>query len=279
MNQIDAALSKFSPDDYTVRLCNVIFGSIPFAPKQAQYTNMQQAIEALFPAATPQVASRAYQLAGRDEVGSALWMASALDTGDAGIAVYSGVKSAVGYFFCDRQNAFETDTQQGIDSAMKFLGIAYSVMKLFPGGIAEKIGHYHSTPAGQGISFYYAAIEVALPFADNIATGGSQLVKQLMDKYGSSAAGKLGPAGAGAAAEAQQAVVAMMGPVQGVVTQVGPHSQTIAQKVKDYLPGVANATDKIAGAVATAADALPVYRYLGARLACESCILLASKGM
>ncbi len=279
MNPIDEALGQYAADDYTVRLCNVIYGSIPFAPRQASYRNLQEAIAALYPAATPQVASRVYQLAGREEVGKALWMASALDTGDTGIAIYSGVKSAIGYFFGDKKNAFETDTQQGVDSALKFLGIAYMATKLFPGSIGERVGAYHSTPAGQGISFYFASIEVALPFADNLATGGTAFVKSLLDKYGSSAAGKLGPAGASAAAEAQEAVGALLGPVQGVVSQVGPHSQTIADKVKDYLPGIANATDKIAGAVATAADALPVYRYLGARLAAESCVLLASKGL
>jgi hypothetical protein len=31
--------------------------------------------------------------------------------------------------------------------------------------------------------------------------------------------------------------------------------------------------------VATGADALPVYRYLGARLAAETCVLLASRGL
>jgi hypothetical protein len=35
--------------------------------------------------------------------------------------------------------------------------------------------------------------------------------------------------------------------------------------------------DKAASVVATGADALPVYRYLGARLAAESSVLLASR--
>lgn len=276
MNPIDAALSEYKPDDYTVRLCNVLFGAIPFAPQQAQYNTFDEAIRVLYPAATPQVVQRAHQLANGDNVKSALWMAGALDTGDSGIAIYSGVKSALGYFFGDKKNAFETDTQQGIDSALKLLGVAYMVMKLFPSG--SRIAAYHSCPAGQALSFYYASIEVALPFADNAIAGGGNLVKQLMEKYGKGASDKLGPAGAGAALEAQAAMNELIQPVEGVVTQVAPHATTIAGRIQAYLPTVGNATDKIAGAVATAADALPVYRYLGARVAAESCILLASRG-
>lgn len=278
MNPIDQALSEYKQDDYTVRLCNVIFGSIPFAPRQVAYTTLDECLRALYPAATQQVAARAHQLATSENVGSALWMSSALDTGDSGIAIYSGVKSAIGFFFGDRAQAFETDSQQGVDSALKLLGISYMVAKLYPGSIGDRVSLYHTCPAGQATSFYYAAIEVALPFSDNVVSGGADFVRMLMDKYGSSAAGKLALAGASQAAEAQSAVGGLLGPVQNVVSQVGPHAKAIAATLQQYLPTIGNATDKVAGAVATAADALPVYRYLGARLAAESCVLLASRG-
>jgi hypothetical protein len=277
-NPIDEALSQYKADDYTVKLCNVIFGAIPLAPRQASYNNLEEAVRTLYPAATPQVAQRAYQLAGGDGVSSALWMAGALDTGDTGIAIYSGVKSAIGYFFGDKKQAFETDTQQGVDSAVKFLGISYLIAKLFPGSVGERVSAYHTCPAGQAMSFYFAAIDVALPFADNLVSGGTDFVKKLLDKYGSSAADKLGAAGPTAAADAQGATSALLGPVEGIVSQVGPHAKTIALTIQKYLPTAANATDKVAGAVATAADALPVYRYLGARIAAEACVLQASRG-
>lgn len=44
----------------------------------------------------------------------------------------------------------------------------------------------------------------------------------------------------------------------------------VADAAAPYVPGVMNASDKIAGVVAGAADVMPVYRLLGARLAAES---------
>ena len=276
MNQIDEALSQFQADDFTTRLCTTIFTAIPFAPRQAAYTTVDEATSALFPQATPQIRARAQELAGSDSVKSALWAFNALDMGDTGIAIYSSLRTALGLFQKKGANAFETDTQQGIDSAVKLLGIAYAVTSLFPKG--QRIASYHACPSGQALSFYWAAVEVALPFADNVLTGGGTLAQNLLERYGGQAQEKLGVLGTQTATQVSPAVQELMGPVSSIVAQVGPHAERIAQTVSGYLPGVANATDKVAGAVATAADALPVYRFLGARLCAESVVLRASRG-
>jgi hypothetical protein len=276
MNQIDEALSQFKSDDVTSRLCTTMFSAIPFAPRQAEYTTLDEATTALFPQATAAVRQRAQQLAGEANVKSALWMFNALDMGDTGIAIYSGLRTALGLFKKEGADAFETDTQQGIDSALKLLGISYAVVKLFPQG--NKITSYHACPAGQALTFYWAAVEVALPFADNVIQGGAGFAQQLVQKYGGGAKEKLGGAAEATVAEAAPAVQELLGPVDNIVAQVGPHAKKIAEQIQGHLPGVSNATDKVAGAVATAADALPVYRLLGARLCAESVVLRASRG-
>lgn len=276
MNPIDQALAEFKADDFTTRLCGVLFGAVPFAPRQAVYSTVDEAVTVLFPQATPKVRQRAAQLADGPNVKSALWVLNALDVGDTGIAVYSGLKTALGLFQKEGSNSFENDTQQGVDCALKLLGIAYAVAKLFPQG--GRIGSYHACPAGQALTFYWACVEVALPFADNVLQGGGGFTQNLLEKYGGLAKQKLGPAGDTAAAEAAPAVNELLAPVQHIVAQVGPHAASIAKTIQGYLPGVTDATDKVAGAIATAADTLPVYRYLGSRLCAESVVLRASRG-
>jgi len=276
MNPIDEALSQFKSDDVTSRLCTMMFSAIPFAPRQATYGTLDEATTALFPQATPQVRQRTQQLAGDANVKSALWMFDALDTGDTGIAIYSGLRTALGLFQKEGASAFETDIQQGIDSALKLLGISYVVAKLFPQG--NKIASYHACPAGQALTFYWAAVEVALPFADNVIEGTGGFAQKLVEKYGAGAREKLGSAAEATVAHAAPAVQELLGPVDNIVAQVGPHAKRIAEQIQTHLPGISNAADKVAGAVATAADALPVYRYLGARLCAESVVLRASRG-
>ncbi|MCS6898426.1 MAG: hypothetical protein RMJ98_01440 [Myxococcales bacterium] len=282
MNPVDQALQGFTNEDYTVRLCSAIFGTLPFAPPMPSYRTLDGAIQTLFPQATPHQKARATELASSEGIRSVLWVANAIDTGDAGIAVYSGLKSAFSFFFGSgsRMDALETDPQQGTDAGLKLLGLAYMIHKAFPGALQDKVQLFQITPAGQALAIYYGAVEIALPFSDNLVQSGGDFLQRLMSRYGNDASSKLGGALGGAAVqEAQGMLSALMGPIQGVLNQVAPHAQTIANTAKQYIPGFMNAADKVAGAVATGADALPVYRYLGTRLAAESCVLLASRGL
>lgn len=279
-NPIDDALKGFSPTDVTVRVCDAIFGSVPFAPKLPTYASLDEATRVLYPAATLQQQKRVEALAQAENVKSALWMADAIDTGDTGIAIYSGVSSALSFFFGNRANALETDTQQGVDTGLKLFGIAYMVHKLFPGTVQEKATSFYTTPTGQALAFYFASIDVVLPFADNALIGGGNAIQTILQRYGGASAQKLAaiPGGSQIAAEAQSMVGSLVAPLEGAVRQVAPHARAIADSAAKHLPGFMNAADKVAGIVATGADVLPIYRFLGARLAAESCVLLASRG-
>jgi hypothetical protein len=280
MNHVDAALQQFKSDDYTVRLCNAILGVLPFAPEMPSYVTLEGAAQALYPAGGGQVSRRADELASGEGATSALWVANAIDMGDQGIAVLSGLKSALGFFFGEsKQDALETDPQQAIDAGLKLLGLAFMIHKLYPGSVREKVEAFHTTPAGQSLSLYYGAVEIGLPFADNVLSGGGGFVQRLMDRYGGDASAKLGSALGGDAARAAQGTLSeLMGPIEGAASKVAPYARSVAEAARSHLPGFMGAADKVAGLVATGADALPVYRYLGARLAAESCVLIASRG-
>lgn len=280
MNAIDTALAEFSPDDYTVRIVEKVFDVVPFAPRLPAYRSVDDAVSQLFPQATPEQRARAQAVADSEDTKAALWIANAIDTGDSGIAVYSGLKSALGLFFGKRADALESDPQQGVDAGLKLLALAYLAHRLFPGSIAQKLELFHTTPAGQALELYFGAVEVALPFADNAVTGTGDFVGKLMARYGGDAAGKLTSfAGAKVAQEASGMLAALLGPIEGVTQRVVPYTRSIAERARQYAPMVATGVDKAAGVVATAADALPVYRYLGARLCAEGAVLLASRGL
>lgn len=279
-NHVDPALAAFSDGDVTVRVANAIFGSVPFAPKLATYRSLGDCAQAYFPQATPEMVGIVYKLAASEDVGSALWMAGAIDTGDTGIAIYSGVTSALGMFFGNRKTALDTDTEQGVDTALKLLGIGYIAHKLFPGSPSDKVSALYTTPAGQALCFYYAAVDVALPFADNALVAGGNAVSTILGRHGASAAQKLGalPGGAQAAGEAQSMMGSLLAPIEGAVRQVAPYAKSIADATVRHLPGAMSALDTAAGVVAAGADVLPMYRYLVARLAAEACVLRASRG-
>ncbi len=278
-NAIDPILAEFGPDTISARLVRAMFGAMPFAPPQLPYASLAQCA-ANVPGASPALAANALVLAARSEVQSALEAARMIDTGDAGIAVYSGVQSAFRLFFGGGLAAIDTDTEQGVDAALKLVALAYLTHQLFPGAPQEAVQALVSTSAGQTIGYYYAAVEVVLPFADNALSGTGNVIQTLLSRHGQAAMGKLGalPGGGQMAGAAQGVLGALVAPIEGAVRQVMPHARQIAGSAQQYLPGVLGAADKVAGAVSAGADALPVYRYLGARLAAEACVLRAARG-
>ena len=50
---------------------------------------------------------------------------------------------------------------------------------------------FYTTPAGQALAFYFASIDVALPFADNLASAGGNALQTIFGRHGAAAAQKL----------------------------------------------------------------------------------------
>jgi hypothetical protein len=280
-NYVDDALAQFQDGDVTVRVMQAISTSVPFAPKLPTYRSVGDCALTFYPNASPEAVNLVYKLAQQDNVQKALSAASWIDTGDTGIAIYSGISSALTMFFGKSTRALETDTEQGVDSALKLLGIAYIVHQLFPGSPTEKATSFYATPAGQALGFYFASIDVALPFADNVLVAGGSAIQTLFSRHGGAAASKLAsmPGGSQVAQEAQSMLGSLVAPLEHAVQSVAPHARAIANSTMKHLPGVMSAADKVAGVVATGADVLPVYRYLVARLAAEACVMQASRSM
>lgn len=278
-NPVEAMLVQFPSDAITVRACDTLFGVIPRVQKPGTHRTIDQTIANLYPAANQAQRDRAHQLANSEEVRGAIKVVDLLDTGDTGLAVFSGLKSAVGLVTGGGAQALETDTQQGIDAVVKLLALSYFVYRLYPGTIQQKVELFRITPAGQNLALYYAAVEVALPFADNVVSGGGSLLGRLFQGHGQQAMSKFGGLmGAQGASEAHGMASALLGPMESTVSSVAPHAKSITQSLSSIAGGALGFADKAAGVVATALDALPIYRYLGGLTAAETCVLLASRG-
>jgi hypothetical protein len=273
---IDEPLGSYRADDYTVRLCGAVCRVVPFAPDLQHYGSLAEALTQTDPKAKRPVLDRARELTNAEDAQRTLWMASAMDTADSGISAFSGIKTVVALYRSkqgERLAALETDSAQAADAVLKALALAYMIHRLFPGGPVDKVQAFRATKSGQALAFYYAAIEVGLPFADNALVGGGTFLSDLYERLGPEQADKLAVVAGEEAAEGAKGVMAqLLGPLDGLVKMASTHLSAIADAATTHLPTALDVGDKAAGLLATGADAMPVYRYLGTRLVAEVCV-------
>jgi len=108
--------------------------------------------------------------------------------------------------------------------------------------------------------------------------GGGKLLSDLYARFGPDQTAKFAAIAGPEAAEGATTVMGqLLGPLDQLVQMASGSLQTVATTVTGYLPSALDVGDKAAGVVATAADAMPVYRWLGARLVAEQVIAQALK--
>lgn len=274
---LDQLLGSFDESDYSVRLVNGICKVVPFAESPGDWFQVSEGLQRSHPDAKKSELVRVLALSNEPGPQRALWIFDAIDKTDSGIGVLSGVASAYKMYQAtdanERVNALETDTQQAVDAVLKALAISYAIHRLYTGSVTEKIEQFRMSEAGKAMLFYLAAVEVGLPFTDNVLQGGASVMSDLIDKYGPDQQMKLAALTSESEAEEAMGVLAKMTDSLGsMVEMAGEHLSPIAAAVGEYLPKAMNVGDKAAGVAATGADLLPVYRYLGARLVAEECI-------
>lgn len=274
---VESLLARFSPDNTTVKLVTTLLGAIPGTPEFLFYSSMEEAQFLVAPDLDEEGMARAKALLSSPEFLSALKVADALDTSDIGISVFTGLRSAFNFFFGDKKKALETDAQQGADAVLKAAGIAWMTHRFYTGSVSEKIQKLQSTPAGKTLLVWFAAVEICLPFADDVALGTGHFLSNLMDKYSSHLSRLDSLTGAPSKEAATGILSGLSAPLEEIIQAVSQHTKTIAESSKSYLPAAFTTADTVAGAVATAADAMPVYRLLAARLAIEAALIQAAK--
>ncbi|MDP2305007.1 MAG: hypothetical protein Q8P18_03165 [Pseudomonadota bacterium] len=276
-----ARLAEFSPTDATPRLVDAVFTALPGIDPLPPYPALASVVAALGGTAAdmPNATARLDDDASAD----ILWMSGLVDTGDKGYAVVSGISTAFRFLFGkaeSRTDALDTDIQQRNDAVLKGFALAYLAWKASDGPIAGRAAAFANMPAGRALIAWYASVEIALPFADNAISGGGKVVDDLFEKHGAAQFTRLSSlAGGRDLGGVQSALTALIGPIRTAVDAAWPHVERVAKAAGDFLPGAMNVGDKVAGLVATGADVMPVYRYLGGRLAAEAGVLRARGGV
>jgi hypothetical protein len=273
---------RYKADDYSVKLCNAIFSVIPGVEPLTHYETFGDACRRVVPTAIDAQVDKAYPLSREEDVQQAMWVLDALDGADKGIAVYTGLKSVFGSIFGSSGPAakgFDNDPQQATDAALKGLGLCFAIAKIFPGTLQEKIAMFNRIPAGKQILAYYAVMEVAVPLTDNVLSGGGDIMQQLMDKFGKDSTSKMTTlAGAAGASEAMAVFQALSEQLNGLTKNVAQFVGPVTDKVKQYAPSALGKADKVAGAVAMAADVMPIWGLLGSHLVAEACAYRSMNG-
>ncbi|HND32560.1 MAG TPA: hypothetical protein PLA94_21340 [Myxococcota bacterium] len=273
---VEAFLAKFGPEDATFKLLTTLVGVVPGSPDIIYYQSIDEARLLVASELEDDGLERARALLKSPAFQQAMDVADAIDTGDVGITVLTGIRSALTFFFGDKNKALDTDAQQGADAVLKAAGIAWMTHRLFSGSIPEKAEKLRSLPSGKALLTWYAAVEVCLPFADDLALGAGSMLSGLLQKYGAGNLKKLDAIAGGGAAEAAGGMLGgLTQPIEEMIQEVSVHTKTIAEQARQYLPPAISTAGTVAGAVATAADAMPVYRLLVARLAIEAALLEA----
>jgi len=276
-NNLIAALQEFDNTDKTVRLASAVMRIVPRAPEYRHAGGLKMLAQQLRVDPTPANMNRIRGLAAEDRVTDALWMASALDTGDKVYGAYSGVKQAMNLFFGGKRRNVDFDSSQRNDAAMKALGIAYIVHKAVPGSVSDKVKAFAEYEAGQMLIAWYAGIEVALPFADNVISGGPAFLDSLFESHLGDAVSRLSALpGVGSLDGVQDTLKGISSHLKNGVNRAQDKAPQLAEAARRVVPVVGRAADIATGMVAQGADLMPAYRLLGARFIGEATIRRAS---
>lgn len=268
---LQAALSEFDAEDKTPRLVAAVCQAVPATPDYRHARDLRTLMQYLRVDPSPANLNKVVALAREERVSDALWMASVLDTGDKGYSVLTGASSAMKLFLGGRRLDF--DQAQRNDAVLKALGLAYMVHKAFPGSVTEKVRAFTESESGQMLTAWYAGIEIALPFADNLATGAAGFVERLIDGGLAAQAGRLaGLAGERSMEGVRETLTGLTGALQNGVNRAKDRAPALADAASRWLPKAAVAADVTTGLAAQAVDLMPAYRLLGARLAAEATI-------
>ncbi len=273
---IEAELAGYPTHVVTTKMCEAIFKVLPGAPTMPAYATLEECADAVNPHILPEVLEKARELGEAPGVKQATFAAKSIDTGDTGLTIVTGVRSALSLFLGPKGPGAGSDAQQKTDAALKAVALAYIVTRLIGHEPKERVAILKTMPAGQELLLYFAAVEVALPFTEEVKAAQGRFIADLVEQRSKSIASKLlGVIGQEGITDAEETLVHLTASLDDLAMFVEPHANQLALSVKSVLPAAFGSGDALRDIVAAGADALPAYRYLVARLAMESRLALA----
>jgi hypothetical protein len=266
-------LATFPETSATMRALRVLPAVVPSAPPLHSYTTLDEAAAAGLGGIPADLVASARTFLRRRGVDRALRAARMMDAGDRGLAVVSGLRSAVALFSGgDRSGALAA--QQLADAAAKAFGLAYVATQLLPVPSADRLPLLLAVPAGQELVSWYGAVEVALPFGPAVSAANGRFVRDLlrtsMREFADEALAVVGQQGV---ADARGLLADATDALDAAANAAAPHTGLLAERLRAFLP--ARAPGDLHEIAAVGVDALPTWQLLVARLAVEASIAAA----
>ena len=279
-NPVNDVLVDYTDSDLSVKVCRAILNNLPFAPNFDSYTDVAGAVLRVNPTATQDQISRVEKIVEQDiGILKVVKTGIAIDRIDGGLGIYTGIKNSYDAIKNkDRKRTFEADPQQAADASLKALALGYMITTLFDGSPADRVKSFLSLRAGQEALIYYAAVEVALPFTDNLADASSGWMSTLIAKTGGEAEKRFGQFAQGESLEMTKGILnTLTQTLDTILDQTRNNLKPFIEKTSQALPSIMNITDSVTGGVATALDLLPIWKLLSARIAAEAAALKAEQ--
>ena len=271
MSQLQETLRQFKEDDYTVKLVSTIFHIIPLEKPYVFYNEFENGLRRIIPDLKEEDLQKAYQLLNDPQIQSTLKAFIYVDTSDKLISSFAGIKNVLNLFGMgsNQKRTFESDPEQVLDAGVKALMIAYAINNLYSGDIKTKIQQLIQIPAGIELLIYYSLIEIALPFTDNLIEGSSNALSKLF-QHQHEIENKFNTLGIGNLENSTEIISSLQNTLPSYLDKVKNYVNPVANKIKEYIPTALNIADSATGVIASGADLLPVWTFLGARLITES---------
>lgn len=278
---VDPHLGRFGPRDVTVVSTNVLLRVLPHASPLAPALTLAEVSSLLIPGAPESVRQAALAYADGESSRKVQWLATGLDAGDGIITVFSSVRSAFALYRAHHgsEGAEEPPgwgAHQAGDAVLKALAVCHLCNLLFPAD-DDPVDSLVQLPAGRALAAYMAAAELALPFLNATIDGDHALAALLPDHLEAQSQRLANIIGAEAVDAAAQHLPRFGHLLDELVRCTSGHLGPLAQAVESKVPGVAAVADGVGNVVAAGADILPVYRFLGLRLAAEAAVWRAGR--
>jgi len=275
---VSESLERFQEKDMTVKVCRLLLETIPTAPNFVFYRDLKGAWRRMAPDQSGEIPASMLKAVQSQPVIRTLWVGDKLDIEDAILASYTGASNILHWFTSGRseRHDFEANRPQAIDAVLKILGVSFMTNELFRGSVKEKISQLITLPAGREMVLYLCTAEIALPFFSGVAEGGWDFASRHLQGVMAEGESKFGQVmGEKATGDLKEMLGGMNNLLGQTMADVKEHLGPLVSKLDSAMPKILNITGSGTGMMATALDALPVWRFLGGRLAAEASALCA----
>jgi hypothetical protein len=263
-------LKRFSAGSVTVRVIDQMAGLRPALDRMPFAADLEGIAANVLGGVPDDVLARARAHLAAPSVRHALFAAQALDAGDTGLGLFTSLRTALRLFFGGQEQP-DLLHQQRADAAIKILGLAFVVARLAPDP-DDRVHLLDRCPAGHDLIRTFTVVELALPFW---RTHEDLDVGALLRDQGAAVQRFTRVLGVDALALAQSAVGPLGERFDRELRVVGPQIDDLAASLRAMVPSRLQREGLASGITSLAVDALPLYRYLGARLALESSLVQA----